>query len=1275
MKTPQSRVNPRPSLRPRRRARRWLSLEPLESRSLMSLTIHVNTTTDAIDQANGALSLREAIELSNGTLAPSAAELGFGLVTVAPNPPPTPGAPAVPNNIYFNLPNLTGMNVITLAGSALPVITAPVDIEGYTQNGSVISGPSVTEADVNSPTVRIDGYALGAGVPGVGYNGLDIQAANCVVDGLVVTGFSGVGISISGATAQGNWVWGDFVGALPDPTSGRFFTADPSQLRFQSNTVAGIRITSSNNRIGGNSPGLPVVIANNGYDGFGVSRGGAGLLIDTAGGVGNLIQGNGVFSNAGRGIIVRSSNNTIGEALAGGGNSIGDNGLDGVMITGGATVQGNGLLGNFIGTMFGTPDGVVKKGTVTLPNHGNGVLIQDSPKNYLGGVNNAARNIIGANDLDGVAILGAAAVGNSLINNWIGFDVVNGLEAFLPNQNGVYITAPGSVVGDPVSGKGNVIDNNRLHGILLSGPGTSGTLIAGNVIGLNPGGGSAFPNSFDGVYLDNAPNITIGGTDTKSRNTISSNNNGVHVVGAGATGNVILGNFIGTAVDGVTDLGNAVNGVWLDGAPNNTVGGPNAGAGNVISGNNRGVVISGGTATRNDVQGNFIGTDLTGLTVVHNEIDGVLVTLGASNNVIGGATPGMGNTIEFNAGAGVNLDDGTANTVSGNSIFDNTGHGVAVSLGYGIVLNPLTHADNLQPAPVVTGVTAGGSSTNVQGTLDALASTSYTIEYFSSPSKDPSGFGQGQTYLTSLLNVLTDANGHAAFALDLPVAVASGRFITATATDPLGNTSAFSNAAVAVPVGFKLGAATYTVNENGGAVIISITRTGGQGGSVAVNYAVGGGSAVAGTDYSAVAGTLFFNPGDPATKTFSVPILDPHKVGGSVTFNVTLSKPTNGSILGAPATAVVRINDNDIAGVEFATPTGNPPNTFQGPGVANFTVVRDSGAGTLTVNYASGGGSAVPGVNYVATSGVLTFLPGQTSKTIPVAVLEDYQFHSSPLTFKLTLSNAVGGVLGATSQVLATVVPANQPGTLALTLARAVVAPNSSSVALTVTRTVGKTGFVTVAFATGGGTASAGADYSPVSGVLTFWPGQYSQTITIPIKPTLNPGANLTFNLSLSQVTGGATLGSPNFTTITIVHPNSPIVPPNPADHLAPTVTGVQTIAGPQGIYALLVTYSKAMDPVRAGSAANYAFFLTSPGPGGSNNLSVGVTASAYDPASRRVVLFLGAPIPKGGFGRLVINPNGASSAGRGVADRNGTLLDGSGTGQVPGTIYQLVVH
>ena len=105
------------------------------------------------------------------------------------------------------------------------------------------------------------------------------------------------------------------------------------------------------------------------------------------------------------------------------------------------------------------------------------------------------------------------------------------------------------------------------------------------------------------------------------------------------------------------------------------------------------------------------------------------------------------------------------------------------------------------------------------------------------------------------------------------------------------------------------------------------------------------------------------------------------------------------------------------------------------------------------------------------------------------------------------------------------------------------------------------------------------------------------------------------------------------------------------------------------------MTYSKAMDPVRAGSAANYAFFLTSPGPGGSNNLSVGVTASAYDPASRRVVLFLGAPIPKGGFGRLVINPHGASSAGRGVADLNGTLLDGSGTGQVPGTIYQLVVH
>lgn len=1264
MKTPRHRVPSRPVSGPRRRPRRRPSLERLEERSLLSLTITVNTTTDTYDPNDGVLSLREAIAISDGLLPLSS--LGTtdrAQVLVLPSPPSGGGGPPPPNTILFDLP-VGSIQTISVVGQPLPAITAPVIIDGYSQAGSSVSSPDKTEVILNDARVRIDGTALGAGTPGVGYDGLSVVTSNCEINGLIVTGFSGVGISISGLGSQGNWLWGNFFGALPDPSGGRIFAAAPAGL---SNQIAGVRVTSSNNRIGGNTPGLPNVIANNGYDPLtGASAGGVGLLIDTPGGTGNLIQGNGVFNNAAQGVLVRSSNNTIGEALQGGGNVIGGNGADGILITGDATVQGNGVFGNFIGTDLGTADGKFLKGTLRYANQGNGILIQGSPKNVIGGSATAARNVIGTNLLDGVAITGQTATGNRLLNNWIGFNIANGAEYLLPNRNGVSVFSPNNVIGDPLGGLGNTIANNRQHGVLLTGADASGNTIAGNVVGLNPDGGSAFPNAFDGVHLDNAPNNLIGGVTPRSRNTISSNNNGVYLDGPGSTGNLIQGNFIGTGVDGLTDLGNAVDGVVISNAPNNTVGGTAAGAGNVISGNNRGIRITGSGSTRNDVQGNFIGTDLTGQAVIPNEIDGILITGVASNNLIGDPLPGAGNTITHNAGAGVYLDSGTANSVLNNSI--------AFNNALGIVLNPATNANLGQRAPSLLAVTPNGATTNVQGTLVAAALTTYTLQFFSSTAKDPSGFGQGQTYLFTT-TVTTDGSGRAVFSIDLPNVVDSGQFVTATATDLAGNTSAFSNALPAVPVGFKLGSATYTVNESDGVATISVTRTGGQGGSVAVSYTIGGGTATPGVDYTPVSGTLFFNPGDPATKTFVIPILDPHKVGGSVTLNVTLTDPTNGATLGTPSTAVLTILDNDQPSVQF----GPTPGPVTGSGVVTFTVVRDSGAGTMTVDYATVNGSALAWFNYTPVSGTLTFGPGETRKTVTVPVLNDFQFHPAPLTFSLVLSRATGGALGPARTSVGTIIPVNNPGTFQLAATKIQAAPGATSATFTVYRNVGKTGTASVVFTTGGGTARPWYDYTPMTGTLTFGPGEYSKTVTVPLIGTGSPGADVTFDLMLSNPGGGAKLGKPDVTTATITHPPAPPVPPNPADLLPPTVTGIQPVSGPQGIYAVVVSFSKAMDPFRVQNTVNYGFYLTNPRFGGlygrANDLSVGIAAAVYDPISRRAVLFLGAPVPRGAFGRLVISQGGGTAPGLGLTDVFGKLLDGTGTGWFPGIPYTTIVR
>src|SRR5262249_45947087 len=142
--------------------------------------------------------------------------------------------------------------------------------------------------------------------------------------------------------------------------------------------------------------------------------------------------------------------------------------------------------------------------------------------------------------------------------------------------------------------------------------------------------------------------------------------------------NIVAGNFIGTQSDGVTILANAADGVKIDNAPGNTIGGTASGAANVLSGNNYGVVISSAGASGNLVEGNAIRTDLSGAGPVRNAIGGVLITMGASNNTIGGTATGAGNSIAFNVGNGVNVVSGTGNAVLSNKIFGNNLQGIAI---------------------------------------------------------------------------------------------------------------------------------------------------------------------------------------------------------------------------------------------------------------------------------------------------------------------------------------------------------------------------------------------------------------------------------------------------------------------------------------------------------------------------------------------------------------------------------------------------------------------
>jgi hypothetical protein len=87
---------------------------------------------------------------------------------------------------------------------------------------------------------------------------------------------------------------------------------------------------------------------------------------------------------------------------------------------------------------------------------------------------------------------------------------------------------------------------------------------------------------------------------------------------------------------------------------------------------------------------------------------------------------------------------------------------------------------------------------------------------------------------------------------------------------------------------------------------------------------------------------------------------------------------------------------------------------------------------------------------------------------------------------------------------------------------------------ITVTRTLSTAGAVTVHYATSDGTATAGTDYTAVSGDLTFNDGEATRTFTIPILDDQLVEGNATVNLTLGNPTGGAVLGTPSTAALTI---------------------------------------------------------------------------------------------------------------------------------------------
>ncbi len=197
---------------------------------------------------------------------------------------------------------------------------------------------------------------------------------------------------------------------------------------------------------------------------------------------------------------------------------------------------------------------------------------------------------------------------------------------------------------------------------------------------------------------------------------------------------------------------------------------------NLFSGN--GILITG---SGNTIENSYIGTDISGTVAVPNALNGIEIT-GGFNNTIGGTAAGTANIIAFNDGHGVLVDAGTNNAIQRNSIHSNDGLGIDL----------INAGNNNQRAPSVNSAVSGSGATSIAASLALVVpSTTYTIDFFSSAVCDPSGFGEGETYLgTKTLTTTATGRGRTMFVVGFEVPV--GHVITATATSPFNDTSEFS---------------------------------------------------------------------------------------------------------------------------------------------------------------------------------------------------------------------------------------------------------------------------------------------------------------------------------------------------------------------------------------------------------------------------------------------------------------------------------------------------
>lgn len=633
----------------------------------------------------------------------------------------------------------------------------------------------------------------------------------------LISANTGYGVLLQGAGNRDNKVQGNYIGT---DVSGRRELGNEHGVGVLGQVEAAV--------VGGTKPGSNLISGNRGY---GVRlNGGTGVEV-SCNLIGTDAAGAGALPNGRDGILLDGANVDAKIGLAGRGNTVSGNRRAGIVAAGqnvrGATIRANrvgtdadgaaavpneddgvqvqfgtgiGVGGASVGegntlsgnrkaglrianlaertTVEGNVIGLNSKETAALANEEDGIVIETGARRTtIGGPAKEQANAVAGNRRDGIVVDGSRVSGTGIMGNFIGVD--RSSAPFGNGRDGIRLQNGTTQVKIGAPAMGNTIGDNPGNGILVTGTGTGEVALRSNVVG----GRAALANG-TGVRIEaDASTTTIGGAGPEGNEVSHNAGAGVSVDGARSTRIALYGNVI---------RANGEEGVRVTAASGTVIGEP--GKGNTVSGNARAGVRLSATLYAT-LQGNLIGGRAAGADA---NATGIRIEADASTTTVGGAGAGDGNEIANNRGAGMEVVGAASrsNRVHRNAFYDNGGLGVDLGAD-GVTANDAGDADdgpnrltNRPDACVFVDSRTVPSRLVLEGQLDNDASTGSVVEIFQNDRFDPSGQGEGRTFLLELATTGTGYFTHPDLRATgaLPAALPDVR-LTAIATDGAGNSS------------------------------------------------------------------------------------------------------------------------------------------------------------------------------------------------------------------------------------------------------------------------------------------------------------------------------------------------------------------------------------------------------------------------------------------------------------------------------------------------------